>query len=102
MLTRRAMLGVLAGGGALLGGALPAPAALAGPFGAWTRLSNEPVLGPSGNGFEGAGVFNPSAVKVDDGIVLIYRAPKTRKAPRVWATRKAPTASISSAGPRPS
>ncbi len=74
MLTRRAMLGVLAGGGALLGGALPAPAALAGPFGAWTRLSNEPVLGPSGNGFEGAGVFNPSAVKVDDGIVLIYRA----------------------------
>ncbi|GAC1309483.1 MAG: glycoside hydrolase family 130 protein [Vulcanimicrobiaceae bacterium] len=83
MLTRRAMLGVLAGGGALLSGALPATSAIAGPFGRWTRLSESPVLSPEGAGFQSAGVFNPSAVKVDDGVVLIYRAQDTKGTSRL-------------------
>ncbi len=68
------MLGVLAGGGALCGGVLPASGASSGPFSTWTRVSDEPLLVPAGAGFESAGVFNPTAVKTDDGIVLIYRA----------------------------
>ena len=89
MLTRRAMLGVLAGGGALFGGALPSAGALSGPFGSWTRLSNEPVLLPAGTGFESAGVFNPSAVKVDDGVVLVYRAQDTKGTSRLGYAKSA-------------
>jgi hypothetical protein len=47
---------------------LPAVAVIAAgqfspPFGKWSRLSEEPVLSPRGNGFESAGTFNPSVVK---------------------------------------
>jgi beta-1,2-mannosidase len=44
------------------------------PFGAWTRLSNEPVIAPRGNGFESAGTFNPAVVKKDGKFVILYRA----------------------------
>jgi predicted GH43/DUF377 family glycosyl hydrolase len=44
------------------------------PFGAWTRLSNEPIISPAGDGFESAGTFNPSVVKYNDEFVMLYRA----------------------------
>ncbi len=44
------------------------------PFGKWTRASEEPVLGPRGEGFESAGVFNPAVVKNDGKFVMLYRA----------------------------
>ena len=52
----------------------PAEAIDAPPIGAWKRVSATPLLEPRGSGFESAGVFNPSAVKTSDGVVLIYRA----------------------------
>ncbi|HTV59195.1 MAG TPA: glycoside hydrolase family 130 protein [Verrucomicrobiae bacterium] len=48
------------------------------PFSNWSRLSQEPVLSPEGNGFESAGTFNPAAVEKDHKIILIYRAQDTR------------------------
>ncbi len=44
------------------------------PFGKWTRLSQEPILSPQGEGFESAGTFNPSVVKKDGEYVMLYRA----------------------------
>ena len=45
------------------------------PVGEWKRLhSGEPVLGPRGDGFEAAGVFNPSVVKEAGRFVMLYRA----------------------------
>jgi len=83
------MLGVLAGGGALFGGAFPSAGAPSGPFGSWTRVSDEPILSPAGTGFESAGVFNPSAVKVDDGMVLIYRAQDRKGTSRLGYAKSA-------------
>ncbi|MGB2625598.1 MAG: glycoside hydrolase family 130 protein [Candidatus Acidiferrum sp.] len=40
----------------------------------WTRLANEPVISPRGDGWESAGTFNPAAVERDGKTVLIYRA----------------------------
>jgi predicted GH43/DUF377 family glycosyl hydrolase len=45
------------------------------PFAAWTRLhGGEPILDPQGDGFESAGVFNPSVVKEGGKFVMLYRA----------------------------
>ena len=44
------------------------------PFGKWTRLSEEPILSPQGEGFESAGTFNPSVVRKDGKYVMLYRA----------------------------
>ena len=44
------------------------------PFGSWNRISNTPIIGPEGDGFESAGTFNPSVVKYDGKFVMLYRA----------------------------
>lgn len=44
------------------------------PFGAWSRVSPEPTLGPQGDGWESAGVFNPTVVRHDGKVVMLYRA----------------------------
>lgn len=44
------------------------------PFGAWHRLSEDPVISPRGNGWESAGTFNPAVVQRGDRIVMLYRA----------------------------
>jgi len=44
------------------------------PFGEWRRLSPDPILGPRGDGFESAGVFNPAVITKDGQIVMLYRA----------------------------
>lgn len=44
------------------------------PFRKWTRLSDEPIVSPRGDGFESAGTFNPSVVKYQDKFVMLYRA----------------------------
>jgi len=74
MLTRRRMLASLAGCSLTAAGIVPAAASIADPLGTIRRLSDEPLLAPRGTGFESAGIFNPSAAKTPDGIVLLYRA----------------------------
>ena len=49
------------------------------PFGAWHRLSDTPVIAPRGDGWEGAGTFNPAvtiqrSARDRDKIVMLYRA----------------------------
>jgi predicted GH43/DUF377 family glycosyl hydrolase len=44
------------------------------PVGPLRRVSNEPVLGPQGDGWEAAGTFNPSVVNHQGSIVMLYRA----------------------------
>ena len=44
------------------------------PIGKWSRLSEQPILSPQGDGFESAGTFNPSVVKKDGEFVMLYRA----------------------------
>jgi len=44
------------------------------PFGAWRRVSEAPVIGPRGDGWESAGTFNPAVVIRDGRIVMLYRA----------------------------
>jgi len=44
------------------------------PFGAWDRTSNRPVIVPQGDGWESAGTFNPSVIRHDGQIVMLYRA----------------------------
>ena len=52
-----------------------APVALTEMFTPFIRLSEEPVLAPRPGKFDSAGAFNPAAVKLPDGrIVLLYRA----------------------------
>jgi predicted GH43/DUF377 family glycosyl hydrolase len=59
------------------------------PFGKWTRLSDEPVLSPEGEGFESAGTFNPSVVKYNGEFVMLYRAQNKKGTSRLgFATSK--------------
>ncbi len=44
------------------------------PFGKWRRLSVDPILSPQGDGFESAGTFNPTVIKKDGKLVMLYRA----------------------------
>jgi predicted GH43/DUF377 family glycosyl hydrolase len=43
----------------------------------WHRLSDSPVLSPEGTGWESAGTFNPTAIRRDGKIILLYRAQDT-------------------------
>lgn len=54
--------------------AQPPSAAIALPFGAWTRVADEPALSPQGESFESAGVFNPAVIKRGKEYVMLYRA----------------------------
>jgi predicted GH43/DUF377 family glycosyl hydrolase len=51
-----------------------AAVSLAPPFGAWTRLSPDPILSPAGDTFQAAGTFNPAVIKKDGKFVMLYRA----------------------------
>jgi len=44
------------------------------PFGAWHRLSENPILSPQGETWESAGTFNPAVVMRGKKIVMLYRA----------------------------
>ncbi len=44
------------------------------PFGAWHRVSDNPILSPQGDGWESAGTFNPAVVMHDGKYVMLYRA----------------------------
>jgi beta-1,2-mannosidase len=44
------------------------------PFGAWHRLSENPIITPQGSGWEAAGTFNPAVVVRKGKIVMLYRA----------------------------
>lgn len=44
------------------------------PFGAWRRVSDNPIFAPSGNSWESAGTFNPAVVRLKENIVMLYRA----------------------------
>jgi beta-1,2-mannosidase len=44
------------------------------PFGAWHRVSDNPILSPQGDGWELAGTFNPAVVMHDGKYVMLYRA----------------------------
>lgn len=53
------------------------------PFGAWRRVSDNPVLSPRGNGWEAAATFNPAVVLHAGKIVMIYRAQDTQGTSRL-------------------
>src|SRR5205814_7695777 len=38
------------------------------------RLTTQPILGPQGDGFESAGVFNPAVIMHNGRYVMLYRA----------------------------
>ena len=44
------------------------------PFGAWRRLLEAPIIAPHGEGWEGAGTFNPAVAQANGKIVMLYRA----------------------------
>jgi predicted GH43/DUF377 family glycosyl hydrolase len=59
------------------------------PFGAWTRLSETPILSPRGHGFESAGVFNPAVIERNGEVVMLYRAQDANGTSRLgYATSK--------------
>ena len=60
-----------------------------GPFGAWQRVSNNPVIAPQGDGWESAGTFNPSVVRHNGNFVMLYRAQDRNGTSRLgYATSK--------------
>src|SRR5271167_5014828 len=44
------------------------------PFGAWHRVSDNPIESPEGDGWESAGTFNPAVVMHNGKYVMLYRA----------------------------
>jgi predicted GH43/DUF377 family glycosyl hydrolase len=40
----------------------------------WSRLSNDPIISPKGDGWESAGTFNPAVIVHDGKVVMLYRA----------------------------
>ena len=44
------------------------------PFDPWRRISEVPIISPSGNEWESAGTFNPAVVEREGKIVMLYRA----------------------------
>jgi predicted GH43/DUF377 family glycosyl hydrolase len=52
-----------------------------------TRLPNQPVLSPEGNGFESAGVFNPAVTRAGGQYVMLYRAQDGRGVSRIGLAR---------------
>ncbi|PYX39968.1 MAG: glycosidase, partial [Acidobacteria bacterium] len=59
---------------ALAVAATAGPASTKLPFGPWSRVSNDPIISPQGDGFESAGTFNPTVIKNDGKFVMLYRA----------------------------
>src|SRR5271165_6708133 len=53
------------------------------PFGAWHRISENPILSPEGDGWESAGTFNPAVVMHDGKYVMLYRAQDKRGTSRL-------------------
>ena len=53
------------------------------PFGAWKRLSDNPILAPRGHSWESAGTFNPAVIQVGAKIVMLYRAQDARGTSRL-------------------
>ncbi len=53
------------------------------PPGKVTRLSEQPLLSPQGNGFESAGTFNPAVVKDGKRYVMLYRAQDSKGTSRL-------------------
>lgn len=43
-------------------------------LGSWTRLSNDPIISPRGDGWESAGTFNPAVILHHGKFVMLYRA----------------------------
>jgi predicted GH43/DUF377 family glycosyl hydrolase len=43
-------------------------------LGAWTRVSNDPIISPRGDGWESAGTFNPAVILHRGKLVMLYRA----------------------------
>jgi len=43
-------------------------------WGAWHRLSDQPIISPRGDGWESAGTFNPAVVVHNGKFVMLYRA----------------------------
>jgi len=43
-------------------------------LGPWTRVSNDPITSPRGNGWESAGTFNPAVILHKGKLVMLYRA----------------------------
>ena len=52
-------------------------------LGTFTPWGGNPVLRPSGDGWQSANVYNPAAVVHDDQVVLLYRAHATDKVSRL-------------------
>jgi predicted GH43/DUF377 family glycosyl hydrolase len=52
-------------------------------FGPWRRVSEVPIISPSGNDWESAGTFNPGVVKREGQIVMLYRAQDKRGVSRL-------------------
>jgi len=57
-----------------LAAATGTPTRFALPFGTLTRVLDEPILSPEGEGFESAGVFNPAVIRTGREFVMLYRA----------------------------
>src|SRR5215472_15737883 len=58
----------------LLLGALSAQAGRPKVFANMHRLSDVPIISPTGDGWESAGTFNPAVVERGEKIVMLYRA----------------------------
>jgi predicted GH43/DUF377 family glycosyl hydrolase len=43
-------------------------------LGPWTRVSNDPIISPRGDGWESAGTFNPAVILHRGKFVMLYRA----------------------------
>ena len=74
--------------------AAAAPVPFTPPFGAWTRLSPDPIVSPRGDRFESDGTFNPAVIKQGGKFVMLYRA-QDHRAPHRLAMPPAMTGSIS-------
>ncbi len=44
------------------------------PFHVWKRLSDTPIIQPSGDSWQSAGTFNPAVIKWDGKFVMLFRA----------------------------
>jgi predicted GH43/DUF377 family glycosyl hydrolase len=49
----------------------------------WRRLSVQPILSPSGSGWQSAGTFNPAVIVHDGKFIMLYRAQDARGTSRL-------------------
>ena len=47
------------------------------------RLANDPVLSPTGAGWESAGTFNPAVIRRDGKVIMLYRAQDAKGTSRI-------------------